>query len=86
MSEPCAAKAVQKLPVNGFATDMTETQISALKTLASANGSAPAYRLSDVQIRACISEGLVLRTRHGLQLTCKGRELLAETVGSEQAA
>ena len=59
--------------------EMTETQISALKTLASADGFAPAYRLSDLQIRACISEGLVLRTRHGLQLTCKGRELLAET-------
>jgi len=61
---------------------MTETQISALKTLASGDGFAPAYRFSDVQIRACTSDGLVLRTRHGLQLTCKGRELLAETVGA----
>ena len=65
---------------------MTETQISALKTLAARNGSAPAYRLSETQIRACTSHGLVLRTRHGLQLTSKGRELLAEAVGSEQAA
>ncbi len=67
-------------------TVMTETQLTALKTLAARNGFAPAYRLSDVQIRACTSHGLVMRTRNGLQLTCKGRELLAETVGSEQAA
>ena len=65
---------------------MTETQLTALKTLASRDGVAPAYRLSDLQIRACTSDGLVMRTRHGLQLTCKGRELLAETTGSEQAA
>lgn len=60
---------------------MTETQISALKTLAARDGFAPAYRFSETQIRACTSHGLMLRTRRGLQLTSKGRELLAERLG-----
>ena len=57
---------------------MTETQLTALKTLAARDGLVPAYRLSETQIRACTSHGLALRTRRGLQLTAKGRALLAE--------
>jgi hypothetical protein len=65
---------------------MTETQIDALRQIAAHDGRVPSWRLTELQIQACAQAGLVLRTRHGIQLTFKGRNAVAAAMTQDEAA